>query len=409
MHPQQFVDPLWKICAKLEELFGCLVGANCYLTPAGTQGLAPHYDDVDVFIMQLEGSKVWRLYECVDGPLPREYSRDYQQHEIGNPILAVTLEPGDVMYFPRGFIHQAIAVGDTFSHHVTVSTYQRSSWADFMSKTVDTALNKLFDSDFAFRKSLPVGWSGYMGPAYDEDNGSGSDLPETKKRKRSSGEAATRATRQRLQHEFGRTYSKLLRRLSATLHINSMDLHEAANEFMIDFQVNRMAPYLPSSAKGAAAGRKRGEATSAEEMETEEMDAATMVAIANLKPSSRIRFRNPSWARMVFDEDQDTEAEGDRTPVILLFSTLKNDRAHHMDGEHTPDPSCLKFPRTEEHVRSLQMLFDWPIRPDGRGGPQQKGPWVHLRDLAFHNFQDAKAFAVALLAESLIDVDQGDK
>lgn len=33
---------------KLETFFSCLVGANAYITPIGTQGLAPHYDDVEV-------------------------------------------------------------------------------------------------------------------------------------------------------------------------------------------------------------------------------------------------------------------------------------------------------------------------------------------------------------------------
>jgi len=40
-----------------------MVGANVYLTPAGTQGFAPHFDDVEVFMLQLEGKKRWRLYE----------------------------------------------------------------------------------------------------------------------------------------------------------------------------------------------------------------------------------------------------------------------------------------------------------------------------------------------------------
>lgn len=33
-----------------------------YLTPPGTQGFAPHYDDIEAFILQLEGKKYWRLY-----------------------------------------------------------------------------------------------------------------------------------------------------------------------------------------------------------------------------------------------------------------------------------------------------------------------------------------------------------
>ena len=35
-----------------QEHFCCGAGANAYLTPAGSQGFAPHYDDVDVFILQ---------------------------------------------------------------------------------------------------------------------------------------------------------------------------------------------------------------------------------------------------------------------------------------------------------------------------------------------------------------------
>ena len=36
---------------------------NCsYLTPPGSQGFAPHYDDIEAFVVQLEGRKHWRLY-----------------------------------------------------------------------------------------------------------------------------------------------------------------------------------------------------------------------------------------------------------------------------------------------------------------------------------------------------------
>lgn len=33
-----------------------------YLTPPGTQGFAPHYDDIEAFVVQLEGKKHWRVY-----------------------------------------------------------------------------------------------------------------------------------------------------------------------------------------------------------------------------------------------------------------------------------------------------------------------------------------------------------
>lgn len=40
---QRFSDPLWRLVARLESFLQCPVGCNTYLTPAGTQGFAPHW------------------------------------------------------------------------------------------------------------------------------------------------------------------------------------------------------------------------------------------------------------------------------------------------------------------------------------------------------------------------------
>ena len=115
--PQKHHDALWALMAGLEEAFGAMVGANAYLTPAGeqvsvctaplkvssgahgllgslglttaagtlpsrrsrrqnfahtsklvvlrsvsAQGFAPHFDDIEAFVLQLEGRKRWRVY-----------------------------------------------------------------------------------------------------------------------------------------------------------------------------------------------------------------------------------------------------------------------------------------------------------------------------------------------------------
>lgn len=51
--PQRFSNDLHRINAGFEFIFGSLAGASAYLTPANSQGLAPHHDDVDVFVLQV--------------------------------------------------------------------------------------------------------------------------------------------------------------------------------------------------------------------------------------------------------------------------------------------------------------------------------------------------------------------
>ena len=51
--PQRFCDDFWRVMAALEEAFGALVGANIYWTPKSTQGLAPHWDSIDAFVLQV--------------------------------------------------------------------------------------------------------------------------------------------------------------------------------------------------------------------------------------------------------------------------------------------------------------------------------------------------------------------
>ena len=63
-----------------------------------SQGFAPHYDDVDVFILQLEGYKRWRVYAPMNKreTLPRSSSRDYTEKEMEDEevLMDVTLGPG---------------------------------------------------------------------------------------------------------------------------------------------------------------------------------------------------------------------------------------------------------------------------------------------------------------------------
>ena len=86
----RYSDLLWDVQSHLETLFGCLVGSSAYLTPPNTQGLAPHHDDVDVFILQTEGSKKWTLYAPIQVNA-RTASHDLPRAIIGDPTHEFTL------------------------------------------------------------------------------------------------------------------------------------------------------------------------------------------------------------------------------------------------------------------------------------------------------------------------------
>ncbi|CAN7948177.1 unnamed protein product, partial [Ixodes hexagonus] len=152
--PQRWMDSLWEVLELMERFFGCLVGCNAYITPAGSQGLAPHHDDV--FIMQLEGEKCWKLHKPVT-ELARIYSKDFTPEEIGEPTHEFTLKPGDFLYMPRGTIHQACVPESAVSHstHLTISTYQKQTLGDCLMDIVPDLISSAMDSCIELRRGLP--------------------------------------------------------------------------------------------------------------------------------------------------------------------------------------------------------------------------------------------------------------
>ncbi|XP_062350379.1 ribosomal oxygenase 1 [Cinclus cinclus] len=165
--PQAFSPTVWHFLSILQEQFGSMAGANTYLTPPGTQGFAPHYDDIEAFVLQLEGKKHWRVYRPrTDAEvLPQFSSANLTQAELGEPVLETVLEPGDLLYFPRGFIHQGDCLPDAHSLHITVSSYQRNSWGDFLEKLLPAALQMALEEDLEYRQGLPMDYLQYMGVA----------------------------------------------------------------------------------------------------------------------------------------------------------------------------------------------------------------------------------------------------
>ena len=165
LSPQQHHPPLHRLLHLLDDALGMQVGANAYLTPAGTQGFSPHFDDVDVWIMQTEGRKRWRLYEPMQQAdiLPLHSSRNFVQEELGRCVMDVWLAAGDCLYAPRGTVHQCVASEEEDSLHVTVSSCLSSSWGDYLHALLSKAVERAKASDAVFRRVMPQHFHRFMG------------------------------------------------------------------------------------------------------------------------------------------------------------------------------------------------------------------------------------------------------
>ena len=174
--PHQYSDNVHCLLSTLEFELGCMIGANAYLTPSGeSQGFAPHYDDIEAFVLQLEGSKHWRVYAPLNKAeaLPRVSSTDYTENDLKDvePVLDVLLSPGDVLYMPRGWIHQAVTTPtNKHSLHLTISAMQKWSWVDYLDILLPEALEAAAASDTStsLREGLPRNFLDYMGTVHEE-------------------------------------------------------------------------------------------------------------------------------------------------------------------------------------------------------------------------------------------------
>eukprot|EP00531_Pseudo-nitzschia_arenysensis_P004289 CAMPEP_0116155368 /NCGR_PEP_ID=MMETSP0329-20121206/22271_1 /TAXON_ID=697910 /ORGANISM="Pseudo-nitzschia arenysensis, Strain B593" /LENGTH=495 /DNA_ID=CAMNT_0003652399 /DNA_START=30 /DNA_END=1514 /DNA_ORIENTATION=+ len=114
-HAESVSPKIHELCQNLQDYQHFPhVYANAYLTPPHSQTVPAHADDRDVLVFQLVGKKNWNVYERI--PIPHPYPHQ-QVGKAGIPVPeAVTtgpkafegcLVPGDVLYLPRGMVHEA--------------------------------------------------------------------------------------------------------------------------------------------------------------------------------------------------------------------------------------------------------------------------------------------------------------
>lgn len=155
--------PLIDFTQQLAEELGHPVQANAYVTPSHHTGFSDHYDVHDVFVLQMDGEKRWRVRPPVhDSPLRDEPWTDHraevEEAARREPDHEFTLRPGDVLYLPRGWVHSATALGGVSTHlTLGIHVWTRRHVAD---ELVSIALAEA-SRDERVRASLDVAPTGF--------------------------------------------------------------------------------------------------------------------------------------------------------------------------------------------------------------------------------------------------------
>jgi len=135
----RYWPPLTRFCRDLELALTHPVQVNVYATPPASQGLGIHHDPHDVFVLQVHGGKRWDVYGATPGGADQP------------PLIATGLVPGDCLYIPRSFPHEA-RTAESASVHLTIGILGRT-WADVVRAAVSGVVDELAG------QPLPVGWA----------------------------------------------------------------------------------------------------------------------------------------------------------------------------------------------------------------------------------------------------------
>jgi hypothetical protein len=142
--------PLGRLVREVEAILLNPVAASLFLSPANARGFPIHFDTYDTMVLQISGTKDWTVYPPTI-PLPaRTQNHRITAGMLGEPALRRTLQPGDLLYMPRGFIHET-STSDAASMHITLISLPYR-WGDLLHDLVD----EMVERDEALRRHVSL-------------------------------------------------------------------------------------------------------------------------------------------------------------------------------------------------------------------------------------------------------------
>ena len=310
VHPQQRNAKVHALLERLENWSGTVWGSNFYTRSSPTSdGFEAFADNVELFILNMAGEAHWRVFQG-DQLLTRDSGSDYTEEDLGPAVLDEVLNAGDLLYIPRGFVHSCTTTSGF--QYLSLSTYQNQSWCDLLSTAVTETLESSTRANVEFRKGLPVNWIQLFGKAIEETD---------------SNRAARVA--------FSTQFKALMHQL-----VEDISLDDIADQMGSDFIALRTPPVVRKR-KGAAAG--------------DDAEGKIFGPDPRLNNDLLVRVRNPSWIRVVADEDAG-EAK------TLIFSCLDNDVSLHMKSDNPleAEPTSLEIAGTKSLDGMRDLLREWP-------------------------------------------------
>jgi ribosomal protein L16 Arg81 hydroxylase len=143
---------LGELTRGIERHFVGRCSGNIYLTPPGKVGFPPHFDLTDVFVVQCSGKKHWRIYDHYTNMSELPLAEGNWEPERFKPTSAprdFELGRGDVLYLPRGVMHEAFCT-DRESMHLTISLASLT-FADLLRRAISSAAA----TDVDLRRRVP--------------------------------------------------------------------------------------------------------------------------------------------------------------------------------------------------------------------------------------------------------------
>ena len=153
------IDGVWAVHAPINRFIAAISAdlgtnaiANLYVSWRNIIGFAPHWDAHNVFIVQIRGSKVWRLYG-ENRVAPTSIDVEPNLDCPAQVIWEGKLNAGDVLYIPRGWWHDAAVPQESDgegSIHLTIQIHRYTG-----AHVLDWLGSRIAASSEVFRMDVP--------------------------------------------------------------------------------------------------------------------------------------------------------------------------------------------------------------------------------------------------------------